>query len=90
MIAHQNIGMPRFNLDFVYFNFIKAVVKEDANKECSPPKEIRMKWFRFNNHNNKPANLVAKFGLIISWFSSKMIISEGVCFLKNAFPIAGR
>ena len=89
MIAHQNIRMTWLNIDLPHLNFVKASFKEDANEQRSPPKEKRMKWFRLN-HDNETANLDAKFWLIISWFSSRMIISEGLYFLKNALPIAGR
>ena len=66
MIGHQNIGMVWLDVYFIPLNLVESAFQEDANKERSPPKEKWMKWFRFNHHNNKPANLDAKFGLIIS------------------------
>lgn len=90
MIAHQDLRMAWFNINLINFNFIEAASQKNADKEGSPPKEKRMKWFRSNNHNSKSASVDAKFWLIISWFSSRVTILVGVYFLKNALPMAGR
>ena len=65
MIAHQDIRMVWFNVNRIDFNLIKTTFQENAHKECSPPEEKRIKWFSFDNHNNKSANIDAKFGLIM-------------------------
>lgn len=90
MIAHQKIRMARLNVNFIDFDLVEPAPQKDADKQCTPPKEKRMKRSGLDDHNNKAANLDAKFWLIISWFSSSMTISEGLYLLKKALPIDGR
>jgi len=82
--------MVWFNGNRTNFDFIETNFQENAYKQRSPPEKKWIKWFGFDNHNSKSASLDAKFGLIISWFSSSVIILFGVYFLKKALPMAGR